>query len=120
MCGNSQCTVDTVAVDCPDDGDYCNGAPTCEAGACVAAVPVVCDAGQECDEDANACVAAPQCTVDTVAVDCPDDGDYCNGAPTCEAGACVAAVPVDCPDGQECDETANACVTTPPSVRLIR
>ena len=57
---SAECTVDTVAVDCPDDGDYCNGAPTCEAGACVAAVPVVCDAGQECDEDANECVAAPE------------------------------------------------------------
>ena len=50
-----------------------------------------CDAGQDCDEDADTCVASRVYGwIRSVTVRMTV---FCTGAPTCEAGACVAAVP---------------------------
>ncbi len=78
------CFVDS---DC-DDGLYCNGVETCNAGVCEAGTPVDCSsAGDQCntgtcDETGDTCIAVP--VSDGTAC---DDGDACAGD-TCQAGVC--------------------------------
>jgi cysteine-rich repeat protein len=88
------CTTDScdegadVVVNAPndafcDDGQFCNGAETCDAIAdCQAGTPVDPDDGvacttDSCDEGAD------------VVVNAPDDG-LCDGGPACTAGSCDA------------------------------
>ncbi len=101
-----------------DDGLWCNGAETCDAGAgCQAGTAPDCDDGvactvDGCDEEADACSHSPDDAV------C-DDGLWCNGAETCDAGAgCQAGTAPDCDDGvactvDSCDEEADACEHAP-------
>ena len=60
-------TCDGVSPDCSpnrfqrdglscDDGSQCDGLSTCQAGACVSGEPILCEAGQVCDERFAACV----------------------------------------------------------------
>jgi slime mold repeat-containing protein len=47
--------------------------------------------------------------------DCTD-GNACNGAETCQGGVCVAGLPPDCDDGNQCTrdcDPAVGCVNTP-------
>jgi hypothetical protein len=78
----ASCTVDA---DCAD-ANLCNGAETCQVGACVAGTPVNCDDSLFCTIDActpatGACTHAPNtcpdgngCTTDT----CDEANDVCN------------------------------------------
>ncbi len=114
ICSNAPpCVTDP---DC-DDGLYCNGAETCDAGSCQAGTPVACDDGVACttdfcDEAADACDATP----DDGAC---DNGAFCDGAETCDAvNDCQAGTPVACDDGvgctvDFCNEAADACDATP-------
>ena len=96
--GQVPCSVDA---DC-DDGAFCNGAETCNAGFCQAGSdPCAANPTWTCDEVADVCV--PECTVDA---DC-DDGTFCNGAETCNAGTCQAGS--DPCAGQCCDEGTSSC-----------
>ena len=95
------CSVDA---DC-DDGTFCNGAETCNAGTCVAGSDP-CPGGWSCDEGGDVCV--PECTTDG---DC-DDGAFCNGAETCNVGAGTCNVGSDPCPGQGCDEGGDICVDT--------
>ena len=99
-----------------DDGLWCNGAETCDAGACVAGTAVVCDDGVACttdfcDEDADACDATGDDGL------C-DNGLFCDGAETCDlALGCQVGTAVTCDDGvgctsDFCDESADACDAT--------
>ncbi len=97
--GAVPCSVDA---DC-DDGVFCNGGETCDAGVC-AAGSAPCPETWTCDEGADVCV--PECTVDA---DC-DDGAFCNGAESCNAGTCAGGSD-PCP-GQSCDESADICTDT--------
>ncbi len=102
------CTVDA---DC-DNGLYCDGAETCNAGSCQAgALP--CDDGvnctvDSCDEANDTCSSAPDDSI------C-DNGLYCDGNETCDAVAgCQAGTAVVCDDGvgctiDSCDEGNDAC-----------
>jgi len=97
-----QCTVDA---DC-DDGLFCNGAETCDAGTCVSGTPPDCNDGIDCtvdtcDEANDNCVSTPDDAV------C-DDGDVCNGIETCDfIFDCQAGTPLDCNDGELC--TTDSC-----------
>jgi len=101
------CVECLVNADC-DDGAFCNGTETCNAGVCEAGTSP-CTAGQDCDETNDVCTTP--CTTDA---DCPDDGVFCNGDESCNTttGVCVSAG--DPCDGNAltpvCDETGNACV----------
>jgi len=83
---NDRC-VNTPNDDACDDGDWCNGAETCDT--------------------ATGCVSgnAPDC----------DDGNWCNGAETCDAvNGCQAGSPPDCDDGvdcstDDCNEDTDSC-----------
>jgi hypothetical protein len=111
-----ECTVDA---DC-DDGLFCNGTETCDAGLCADGQPPDCDDGvsctlDSCDEDADSCVSDP---IDSVC----DDGQFCNGAEYCDAiDGCQAGTPPSCEDDlfcngiETCDEAEDTCVAgTPP------
>jgi hypothetical protein len=98
-----------------DDGQFCNGAETCDPSLdCQPGTAIECPPGEVCDEDLDQCVPAAECTVDA---DC-DDSMFCNGAETCVAGTCQPGTPVDCDDGVDCtvdacDEVNDSCVNTP-------
>jgi hypothetical protein len=115
------CTVDgcdeaaDACVNTPDDGlcgdgNFCNGAESCDPTADCQAGTDPC-AGQFCDEGVDACV---ECLNDA---DC-SDGLFCNGAETCNAGVCAPDSPVSCDDGvactvDSCDETGDGCLNVP-------
>ncbi len=91
-----------------DDGQYCNGAETCDESAGCLAGSDPCP-GLTCDEINDSC----GCLSDA---DC-DDGLYCTGVETCDAGACVTT-PRDCDDGTACtldgcDEGNDSCTHAP-------
>jgi hypothetical protein len=88
------------------DGDVCNGAETCQAGTCSSGTPLNCIDGNACTADSCDPVLGCQNPPVTDGTACPD-GDLCNGDETCQAGACTAALPPDCDDGNPC--TANGC-----------
>ncbi|MCP4664104.1 MAG: M20/M25/M40 family metallo-hydrolase [bacterium] len=89
-----------------DDGLYCNGAETCNAGTCQAGTAVVCDDGVSCTVDS--------CNEGTDSCDyTPNDGLcanglYCDGAETCDAVlGCQVGTAIDCDDAIAC--TADSC-----------
>ncbi len=116
----SVCTVDN---DC-DDGDFCNGAETCNTGTgqCEGGTPPACDDGdfcngtESCNETTDTCDAGtpPAC----------DDGLYCNGTESCNetTDSCDAGTPVACDDGlfcngtDSCNEATDSCdIGAPPA-----
>jgi hypothetical protein len=107
----------TTNVEC-DDGLFCNGAETCNAGACIPGSPPVCSDGlfcnglETCNESAGGCV-------DGLAPECNNDGNGCNGLEQCNeaAGACIQTDAIDCSSefsfcGKQkvCDPITSACV----------
>ena len=99
--GKIPCSIDA---DC-NDGDFCNGTETCQAGFCEAGTdPCANNPTWTCDDVADVCV--PECNVDA---DC-DDGSYCNGAEVCNAGTCEAGS--DPCGALSCDETCDSCDAT--------
>jgi|GEM_PF-1721471 len=104
-CLRAQCNPATGACDlarpdgtsCADD-NLCDGAETCQSGACAAADPV------DCGDVDDPCLL-PQCNPATGACDlarpdgasCADD-DLCDGAETCVSGTCQPAAAIDCGD----------------------
>ncbi len=85
-----------------DDGEFCNGAETCDPALDCQAGSDPCSGGA-CDEDADICL---ECTVDA---DC-NDNLFCNGVETCNgAGACEPGT-APCAAGETCDENGDICV----------
>jgi hypothetical protein len=118
-CNESTDSCDNTADDALcDDGVFCNGTETCDAGLdCQGGTPPSCDdavvcTADTCDPVGNACVNAP----DDAAC---DDGVFCNGAETCDAGLdCQAGAPPTCDDAvvctaDSCDPVGDACVNAP-------
>ena len=106
----------SVNADC-DDGQYCNGTETCNAGVCQAGTSVVCNDGvscttDSCNESTDSCDATPNNAA------C-DNGLFCDGAETCDAVlGCQAGAAVDCNDGvgctaDSCNEGSDSCDNTP-------
>jgi hypothetical protein len=123
---------------CADDGLFCNGVETCQAGLCIHEGDP-CVAGAECqdacDENTHACVTpfgvpctddGNQCTFDRCDgggtcihpfnTEPCDDGVFCNGADTCGGGVCNHSGD-PCVGGpacaDTCDETAGSCASPP-------
>src|SRR5262249_42446217 len=90
------------------DGNPCNGAETCQAGACAAGTPLVCNDGNPCTGDSCNPAAGCQFVVLSNGTTC-SDGNACNGVETCQNGSCTAGTPPDCNDGNAC--TADSCNT---------
>ena len=114
---HSTCNTDA---DCVSDGRFCNGVEHCGSKQgrrfCVSG-PSPCDRFQECDEDADKCIAPPfQCSRDA---DCSDNV-VCNGAERCTPGVpgadsrgCSPANEPACPAGQTCVESTGRCTACP-------
>ncbi len=82
--------------DC-SDGVFCNGVEVCGSGECVEGFSP-CGDTEACDEEADLCVAPPDCLADD---DC-DDGDGCTDH-TCDEGSCVTVNnSAACDDGDAC------------------
>ncbi len=107
------CTGDA---DC-DDGAYCNGAETCNAGTCQAGTPVACDDGVACTDDVCN-EGTDSCDFTTNDANC-SNGLFCDGAETCDAVlGCQAGSTVDCDDSvvctaDSCNEGTDSCDNTP-------
>jgi hypothetical protein len=103
-----------------DDGLFCNGADTCNAGSCSNHAGDPCLAGAECanvcDESADSCNVASGTT-------CTDDGnacssDVCDGAGACShpagnAGAVCDAAASLCEQDAVCDGVSTVCPPNP-------
>lgn len=100
-----------------NDGLYCNGAETCQLGECQSGAAIDCSDQANacntasCDEETQACVAAP------VADQTPcNDGIYCNGTEVCLSGECQAGQALDCSHlddtckAGDCSEPLKKCV----------
>ena len=85
-----------------EDGVYCNGVETCDAGGICQPDTNPCP-GQMCDEINDECV---DCLDNT---NCPDDGAFCNGDEICDNGSCTSSGD-PCP-GQSCNEATDSCET---------
>src|SRR5207245_1949642 len=88
------------------DGNVCNGAETCQAGACSAGTPLNCNSSSPCTTDTCDALAGCQHTALPNGTSC-SDGNACDGAETCQFGVCVAGTTLDCNDNNPC--TADAC-----------
>ena len=113
-----------------DDGVFCNGADTCDAGACSINAGNPCTAGGECADNCNEvldnCFDPPgtgctddgnPCTDDICdgngacvhinnSLPC-DDGLFCNGTDTCDGGSCSIHTGDPCSGGTECSDACN-------------
>ncbi len=98
-----QCVVDA---DC-DDGLFCNGTETCNAGTCQDGTAPNCNDGVSCTDDS--CNEGTD-SCDNVANDANcDNGLFCDGAETCSATLdCQAGTAPNCNDGVGCtDDSCN-------------
>ena len=106
----------TVNADC-DDGIFCNGAETCNAGFCMNGTPPTCDdwvacTVDSCDATSDACVNTP----DDFA--CPDDGLFCTGDVTCDPDAGCMSTGNPCPEWiTSCNEDTDTCDPSGESVK---
>jgi hypothetical protein len=101
-CGGPVCTLDSEC----DDGLFCNGAETCNAGSCQAGTPVNCSDGVSCTADS--CNEATDSCDNVVNNAACDNGLFCDGVETCDAVLdCQAGTPVNCNDGVGC--TVDSC-----------
>lgn len=98
--GQMMCATDAEC----DDGEFCNGAETCDMATMTCTDGTApCAEGETCLEDEDACVG---CVEDA---DC-DDGDACT-TDMCDAAMCVNT-PVMCPEGETCVD--GECVSDMP------
>jgi len=94
------CTADA---DC-DDGLFCDGAETCQSGACVAATAVDCSTAADqcndaaCSEISRSCVRTPK--IDGFVC---DDGNACTATDVCQSGVCVGSDGADSDGDGYCD-----------------
>jgi hypothetical protein len=107
-CTTDSCNPVTGCVNTPiangtscGDGNVCNGAETCQEGACVAGPPPNCNDNNACTVDS--CDPAVGCTF--TAANC-DDSNACT-ADSCEPASGCTQTPVSCDDGNQC--TADTC-----------
>jgi len=92
------------AADC-DDGDLCT-TDTCDSDGSCTNDPIMCPAGETCDEATGDCLAG-NCTSDA---DC-DDGDLCT-TDTCTADEICDNADVMCAAGETCDPNTGNCMAS--------
>jgi hypothetical protein len=117
------CTANDPNGSACDDGLFCTGADTCNAGSCTVHAGDPCpgpDGDGDCSESCNE--AANNCTANDADGSACDDGTFCNGADTCNAGSCNVhdGDPCPGPDGdgncsESCNEAANNCTAHDPN-----
>ncbi len=96
------CTIDAEC----DNGLYCDGAETCNAGTCQAGSAPTCDDGVSCTID-SCNEGTDSCDFTTDDSIC-DNGLFCDGTETCDAVlGCQAGSAPTCDDGVNC--TVDSC-----------
>jgi hypothetical protein len=92
------------------DGNPCTTFDTCQAGACKAGPPVVCQASDQCHTAGVCNSATGVCSNPAKAngTTC-DDGNKCTQTDACQAGVCAGANPVTCVASDAC-HVAGSCV----------
>ena len=85
------------------DGNVCTRADSCQAGACVGANPVVCNASDQCHEAGQCDAATGVCSNPSKAdgIAC-NDGSVCTQADTCQNGTCTGSNLVVCTASDQC------------------
>lgn len=117
---NNPCTTDTcVGGSCQftpvangtgcSDGNACNGAETCQAGACTPGTPPNCNDNNPCTIDSCDNINGCQHVAIANGTPCPN-GTVCDGAETCQNGVPTAGTALTCDDGLFCNgaESCNA------------
>ncbi len=109
---DSKCTVGTCAPggQCLQTAISCDDQSLCTADKCDALKGCIhldlsakCDDGSACTSDS--CDPAVGCVHVDLEGAC-DDGDACTVADSCQDGACVGGLPLDCKDGNPCTDDA--------------
>ncbi|HVE65829.1 MAG TPA: hypothetical protein VNC59_04550, partial [Thermoanaerobaculia bacterium] len=103
-------------LNCPSDGNVCNGPESCDATLGCVSGPNAADSTACGDTDGNACTTAGcdgagTCDQGHITTVCTDDSNVCNGVPACNPanGVCEAA---NAADSTTCGDTdGNACTT---------
>lgn len=101
--GTQTCATECCSTsECPNDGLFCTGSYSCEAGACInlggpcATTEVCCETGQTCQAE---------CCDD---LDCPTNMVFCDGPEVCVAGVCgPAGDPCSAPLGLCCEGSTS-------------
>ena len=106
-----------------DDGVFCNGADTCDGGACSVHAGDPCpgtDGDGDCSESCNE--GAGNCTANDPNGSACNDGTFCDGADICSGGSCSVHEGNPCPgpdgDGdcsESCNEAADNCTADDPN-----
>ena len=147
-CISNECVNDAVPLNgsvC-DDGVFCNGPDSCNAGACSTHAGNPCSGNGEC---ADHCVEAAEVCNAPSGTPCSSDGNpctddvctgggicglpnnnacndglFCNGSDICSGGSCSTHSGSPCAPSQTCNEGLDSCqsdacvdLTLPPSVR---
>ncbi|MCB9740496.1 MAG: hypothetical protein H6747_14630 [Deltaproteobacteria bacterium] len=137
-CDNGLCKAGVLvcecktAADCVDDGDLCNGVPTCDT----TKVPYACNIDSKtivvCDTQSDGACAVTVClakdgtcakTSKPDGTSCSDD-NVCTAGDACSDGSCAPGKASDCDDDNPCTadacDTAKGCVNTPtPNLNII-
>jgi hypothetical protein len=98
---------------CPSpggDGNYCNGAETCQGGICYPGYPVNVSDGNPCTIDGCDPITGGTHEIRPNGTPCPfpgGDGNICNGLETCQGGTCYPGYPLNVSDGNPC--TIDGC-----------
>lgn len=97
-----------------DDGNACTLEDTCDGGACISGLPLVCNDNNGCTDDS--CAPESGCIFVPNTSDCTDN-DACTEGDTCANGSCQSGQELDCDDLNPCtDDGCNAqsgCTHTP-------
>ncbi len=107
--GVTTCTACQIDLDCKDDGDLCNGTPSCQAGVCktkpgsivVCAAAATC-ATFSCQPTTGACLPS-----DVTNGTACDDNSVCSATSSCFGGQCVGSQTANCDDKNAC--TTDSC-----------
>ena len=123
--GNCQYSISPNGTPC-DDGNYCNGAEVCIAGACTAGTPINCDDGDPCTIDScdsmmggcthtlitncgQACTDGSTQSCYTGPIGTANVGVCQSGVQTCSDGTWGACVGQVLPTAEICDSMDNDC-----------
>jgi hypothetical protein len=91
-----------------DDGNLCTRTDGCVSGECVGSNPVICPAGNACQQVGACDPATGECPLSQIPDGDPcDDDNLCTLGETCQAGECIPGRAITCDDGDPC--TLDGC-----------
>ena len=105
MCSNPNKANGTACT----DSNQCTQTDSCQSGACVGAMPVVCTALDQCHNVGTCNMATGVCSNPNKPNNAAcSDSNACTQTDSCQSGSCVGAMPVVCTALDQC-HNAGAC-----------